>query len=533
MEQSENLKRRKEVRKIISILVAMGLMLSMAVVAAPATAQTCTATVDLNDDCAGHVTFYTVNFTSPVTLLAGNDLLSFDFGAGTTFGTFADGDITVSPDGAGPFNVLAATIVIDGTHLEFLLPVGASIDAGDEVIVVIDGVKNPAGGDYVLQLDYDPACCDPVVFDCAEYTIKPAYSSYKFTVDFDNTYPGIAEDFVPPFKACGQEEFDVYVEAEDFYATNFTLTFAPEVLGCEAPCANATMWFVPTVIPEGEEVWLSFNGTPIAFDHTAEGTEFDLPNIDPLEADTTLTWELLLHFSSPGDYQICFYVECPIPVDCGEDDTVTWYRCLDFTVHQWKLAWPIDLYHKWNLISVPFQLFDPAIDDVLAAIDDPAGEILSIWHFDQCVDDWFAWGNGFDTLATIDDGKGYWLRVEYDNATPGKEAGAFFGTLWVWGTTKPQEYPGAPPTPLGPYDVCEGWNMIGPAGDVVWWVGSIADATYLYNWFNWLAQPEYGMVYWWMPGAQDWNWFAPATGFFWAGDGYWVTFDHDGQVYAQ
>jgi hypothetical protein len=238
------------VRKILSIVIALGLILGLSVMAVPTAGATCTATVTLSPDtaCAGAETTYNITFTAPVTLQPG-DLLSVDFGAGTVLtGTSPKGvqaaDVTVNGHAV-------TTIAVSGLHIDVTIPLAAgTIFATSTVELIIEDVKNPTvADDYTLDLDYKQACCDAVVFDCGEYTINPLRSTYGFLWDSSPTYPGIALDFVPPFKACGQNASDGVVAAFNIgligsltvkYMNAFDLLFKPTLVGCAGPSLMVT-----------------------------------------------------------------------------------------------------------------------------------------------------------------------------------------------------------------------------------------------------------------------------------------------------
>ena len=273
------------------------------------------------------------------------------------------------------------------------------------------------------------------------------------------------------------------------------------------------MWFVPTAIEPDAEVYLSFNGTAYNLTDEDEGDEFDLDNIDPLAANTTITWELLLHFDTVGQYQICFYAECK--VGTCEPGTQTWSKCFDFDVKQWKDAFPIELNEKWNLISLPLVPFDSDIDVMLESLNaDATDALVNVWHYDRGDDKWFAWSpNGQTQLTDIVDGKSYWFRMKYpDTKDP--------YTWWVWGTEKPMPEHGP-----AQYNVYTGWNMAGFVS-----LSSMLVEDYLWNWTT-----PFPVVYGWTPDP-DWadqGWYlVPAGDSLNSGEGYWMAFPSNGAIYA-
>jgi len=212
-------------------------------------------------------------------------------------------------------------------------------------------------------------------------------------------------------------------------------------------------------------------------------------------------------FCPPGE------AVCP---DCNPQGYYVADECFNIKVYQWKDAFKITLKEKWNLISLPLvPLADPPVADVLAAI--PAADranILSIWHYNRCTDDWSIWAaDGSQTsLTQLVDGEAYWVRVKYPLAGCGNIS------LWVWGTEKPM-----PPAAPAQYNVCEGWNMVG-------FLGLTAMDHDAYLW-NWAGTP---VVYTWDPGCwnvQNWR-LLTGTDDMVPGAGYWVAFPADGAIFV-
>jgi hypothetical protein len=515
------------VRKIISILVALGLVLAFSVVAMPTTGAACGATVTLSSPCAGATgVTYTITFTSPVTLLEVNDMISVEFAAGTTFGFTADADIDV--DGFDVDDI--DDVDITGTRIEFAVPTGHGIiDPGDVVVLTIAKVKNPTvAGAKQLTLDYDLACCAGVTFDCADYAIVPAVSTYGFFWDSSPTYDAdIAFDFVPPFKVCGQDEFNGEI-VDGKFLNYFDLYLMPTLVGCAGPCGttNVSMTLTLTAAPAGSNVTLDLDGTiySLLIDVPAT-TEIDVGDF-LLGFNDTVVWNNAIHFDAVGDYQICVEVICPggAPVcpDCSSEDTVVASKCFDISAYQHKTAVKIDLFRKWNLISLPLvPLEDPnAIEDVLMAYSDP-DMILAIYYYDQCTDTWSVWGNGQSSLATLEDGKSYWVKVEYSHTDPLLAPGTAVPGLWVWGTPQP-----VPPNAPSAYPVCDGWNMVGLTGyDDGTFLTQIGEASYFWN-------LTYGQLYAWDGANQAWD--SVLGGSIAAnqvGEGYWISVDGSGTIY--
>jgi hypothetical protein len=514
------------VRKIISILVALGLVLGLSVMATPVSADVTQPQVTLGSYCACADSSYTITFNISASLTEGVHEVCIEFPAGTTVPTsFADGDITIEG-----IDVFGSEVTVSGTTVCFLTP--TDFDAGDNPIEVIftndADLANPCTpGPYTLFVSTSRAP-DATPVESATYTIQPAVSSYEFVVDFGETYPGIADDFVPPFKACGQN-----MSGQDFITTynssipgwlsGFNFTFTYDVEGCDTPCGNVSIWFEVTACPEDEVITLLLDGDWYTLDDEDLTTEVGVYDsgtdfvVDPelvLDTDTVEIYYGELHFSSVGSYQICFYAECPAVAGCDpEASDIIAERCLDFEVHQWKDAFKLELDEKWNLISLPLVPFDTDIDAILASM--PAADLanlISIWNYDGCTGEWFIYGNGHDSLTELEDGKGYWVRMTYPMTG--------LATLWLWGTEKPM-----PPLMPAEYPVCEGWNQIG--------FTSLTDydaADYLWNW----SSPD-PVVYDWIEGdwtVQGWSLVTPLTTHLYPGNGYWAAFGADGMIYV-
>jgi len=267
------------VRKIISILIALALILALSAVAMPMVAQTtCKATVTIDNPCAAGTATYCINFTSPVTLFPGYDLLSVTFGGGTTFGTFVAGDIK-----ANGHNVDLTKVVKTGTKLDFPTPV--TITSGSSVTVCIGKVVNPAAGSYTLDLDYKLVCCPAAKFDCAEYTILP------FKVVFDDNLAS-CEDYVykqgQTFEIAVTHEIgtvvtmDVTDPCEEEPGTTCTTTEEVTTEFCEATLTIFSV-SIPADAAAGEYRFtftlLFPDGTKITQDKTVD-VQFDIPS-DP------------------------------------------------------------------------------------------------------------------------------------------------------------------------------------------------------------------------------------------------------------
>lgn len=512
-------------KKIISILVALGLVLSLSVMATPVAADVTAATVVVVDPCAGSTATYNITFNTTASLTEGVHSVTIAFPADTSIPSpVPDGAITINGN-----SVFGSEVTVSGTTVTFLTPLDIlagpiSVFFNKLIAPTAWAITNPTTeGTYNLYVNTSRAP-DETPVKSADYDISPAISLYEFVWDSNPTYPGIAEDFVPPFKACGQNTTGA-VENTTWtvhgFANAFNLTLATAGLpGCAVPCTNATVWFELKVAPVGATVHLNIGGTWFNLGlpdppNTSVGV---VANVT-LTMNYTITWESLLHFDSVGDYEICFYLECPTaPVCLPPGSEIIAERCIEFEVYQWKDAYEIPLYRKWNLISLPLVPFETDIDAVLAAYPG-AAEVDSIWHYDRCSDAWSTYAGA--GLTDIYDGKSYWVKIAYSHTDPTKAPGLPVGVLWVWGTEAPM-----PPDGPSAYAVCEGWNMVGFRSMV-----SRNNTAYLWNFVYPGPVYGYGMIYEWTAATQTWATTLPGAFAMDSGKGYWIPFSVNGNIY--
>jgi hypothetical protein len=345
--------------------------------------------------------------------------------------------------------------------------------------------------------------------------------------------------FVPPFKACGQNDS---IEGPDDQAFNttfidpywydqFALYFLAAIEGCQAPCTTAKVWFELVSIPEDEEINLALNNTIYNLDacnitdtvgEYDPATDWMIDGALPMDPALLTGWGGLLHFTSPGTYTLGFYAECP-ETTCFPGGIVG-SKVQDFKVRQWKDAAKIVLREKWNLISLPLVPFETSVAALLAPVDldldgDEVSDLISIHSYDKCTDTWKVYGNGQTSLTTMVDGKSYWVRMVYP--TDDLE-----WTWWVWGTAKAM-----PPAAPSAYTECAGWNMFGFTSLLPKDCFGVAPA-YLWNFGSTPLSPT-PLVYGWDAAldwtASGWNLIIPGEDLL-VGQGYWGFFPAGGLI---
>ena len=583
-------------RKIISILITLGLILGLVVVATPTSAHficvdeaEADISVDPNCACSEAAVNVSVNFSASIT--QGLTNICVEFPEGTTVpDEFDDGDILVGyGDLSKTCEVFGDEVTVDGNTVCFIAPCDLETDGAHGGILIqftLDaGLENPcvpSWKDYFVWTDRAPDA-EPV---WGEAKIIPERSTYTYNFDFSPTYPGVAFGFVPPFRACGQNgsaranwtpEYDTtFVDMFDGFVTNFTMWFMPAVVGCQAPCDEAHLWLEVVNIPDQEIVHLVLNSTVYNLticNITDDVGEFDITtDIDlgdfTLGANTPLFWDGALHFSSPGkDYEIGFYYTCP-KTSCNPEGTVG--KSQVFKVYQDKEAYKLTLCEKWNLISLPLvPLVDPpTVEEYLASINDPFLQAVLVggygigyaaygslfaqmmiggmWYYDAFDPDpltaWKHWAPGAtdNTLTELEDGKAYWMYVDYPmgelyDELLFEQAGASAGlgldaccdqlVWWIWGTEKP-----VPPAAPSQYLVNTGWNMVGFTS-----VFNMLAKDYLWNWVTGMSGMPEPVIYGYTDGCwnvQTWQLIDFTTGALVPGEGYFMAFPHAGTIFV-
>jgi hypothetical protein len=520
------------VKKIIGILVALGLVLSMTVMATPVSANVTKADVVItNTDCATDWGTYNITFNVTADLLDGGTTITIVFPADTDLSKLKN--ITVQQIGVSAATAVPATwITVSGQTLTFYSPLHVVVGASPVVSVVCQtdrsthGIKNPSVGStaYTVKVNTS-APVDSTPVESNKYTIRPKLSTYKLEWDSSPTYPGLVEDFVPPFKVCGQNTTGAYEFQPGKFMNAFNLTFATDVIGCNAPCVNATVTGHLTKAVPGSVVTLAMNASGLFNPKVC--VPFTVANLT-LATNMTVTWNSSIHFDQVGEYEICFNVTCPTSPICGPPGTEVIAReCYTFDVKQWKDVYQIDLCRKWNLISLPLVPFETDIDAILASWNGTAA-IEGIWYYDRgapddCNGEWMQWPAP-GTLTDMEDGKAYWVKVAYNHSDPTKQPGAPAGGFYVWGTAEPM-----PPDSPSAYGVCEGWNMVGFRS---MWVRP--NAVYLWNFVTPGPSYLYGMIYGWDCTTQSWRAREPGYALAYRLTptyGYWIPFAVDGTIY--
>ena len=531
-------------KKILSIMLALGLVLGMVLATVPAAAQPpgdwTIVTVGVAPVCQNVLATYTIGITTTETLDPSHEVW-VEFPEGTGFpAVWGAGHITFAGQPVNPLEITREGNVVKFVVPELVSPPGAYNIVFAPAIVAPattpSGIINPPAGKYHLFVKTSRVAMSTWVKSgytagppagYVPYTIVPTRSTYKFELDFGVTYPGIGKDVIPPFKACGQDapyRFSHPVNNVTYPGgfTGFNVTlqnnapagcagYDPVRINFELKSAPATG--VATLVLFDGATWYTFPlSTP---GHATLPKGFWGPALGfPLPAVYDVDVPALVHFSVPGDYEIYFelkYLGLADPCDPIPADVIT-SRTVTATVLQEKDTFGrTPLNPKWNFFSTPVRLNNNAIDDVFGPV---MHNLKAVWHWDNVQGKWFYYSpnsglpTGSQPLSTIEDGKGYMVRMKttYEGWAP-----AVNPNLWLFGEA--QAYA---PNPPFTYNVAKGWTMMGVSSILP---GGVVPATYLAP-AAFLAPVK----------TLSGNAYIDLAGNMMPGFGYWVYFTAPGQV---
>ena len=395
-------------KKVISIIVALALILSLSIAATPVLADVTAADVVVSPHYELEEAEYTVTFNITGELTSGLHTITVRFPTNThvpAAATFETGDITVK--GA---EVLAGEVIVVGTTVTFYVPQTVSVGEVDVVFTLSAGIKNPPQGTYKLEVNTSrPADQTPIMSKTYQIVLGPN-SHYKFVyqdpTDIWVGYP-VEFDLTVKTSVLGQAGYDdVYI----FFAGDGPGNVFLEVLESEEP----DVW---------EELvggkWGPFNLKPQ--DEQKFRFRFTFDKVGVYSIDLLLSQAAVMGNPTGA------------PIAEGEVTAVVT-----------GVSVVVDLNKGWNLISLPVVPDKSAIAQVLAEIKD---DVISVHYYRVSTGTWLIYSPpSFTTLTTMEDGKSYWINMKKDTE------------LTVIGqAVAPPGYGPVPPS----YPVVKGWNMVG------------------------------------------------------------------------
>ena len=396
-------------KKIFSIVLALGMVLVLSVVATPVAANVTTPVVVVAPDTVGTEAEYEIVFNITSTLAIGATI-SIEFPAGTTVPTtYETGDVTVEG-----WDISSGDISVAGQVVTITLP--TAIGAPDEVTVVFKmdaDITNPAtDGDYTLSVRTSK---ETTWMTSEKYTIRLSNkSTYEFV-------------YQPP------EPEEMMIWVNEPAAVNVTLQ--TRVLGLAG--YNHTLihfWKEGPgdVLFEGWDedmgMWHSFPNEG----YWGPGGGF------PVAADYSVTTPFKLTFDAVGVYTIVLQL-----LDLADSNNVLAEG--EPTVAVTGVSVNVTLNKGWNLMSLPIVPDSDNIEVVLADIMD---DVISVHYYSATYGTWRIYAPPDHTsLTELKDGNAYWINM----------SAAANLTVVGQAIAAPGYQGGLPRT----YPVVEGWNMIG------------------------------------------------------------------------
>jgi hypothetical protein len=388
-------------KKILSMLVALALVLSLSIVATPVLADVTSATVEVDPTTVNTKASYNITFNITKTLAIGGTV-SIEFPSTTGVPpTYQAGDITVNGTAISPGDISVSVRTVTIT-----LPIGIGAPGPVTVIFKLSAdITNPTtAGQYTLKVRTSQ---ELTWVTSQSYSIPlPAKSTYEFLYS------------QPPL-------ISVNVSA----VVNVTLkTKVPGSDGYN----DAWIQVAEAGGPPGGDVivevddggWQVSDRYPCAINFT----------VDPNDNKVI---PFRFTFDAIGLYTLNFTLMCNATSVASGTQT---FACAGVSVN-------VPLEKGWNLMSLPIIPNKSLIGTLLAGIID---DVNSVWYYDPTIADpiqrWRSYvpGGPTPTLTKIEDGKAYWIEMKND------------GALTVEGVAI--VLPGQMP-PY--YNVVPGWNMVG------------------------------------------------------------------------
>jgi len=455
-------------KKVISIIVALALMLSLSIVATPVLADVTAADVIVNPKYQGEEAEYTITFNITGELTGGLHTIAVKFPESThvpATATFETGDITVRT-GAVTSPVLKGEVTVVGTTVTFYAPVFVPVG---EVVVVFTkaaGIKNPPQetynyNTYNLWVNTSRPADQTAIKSKPYIIVLGPYSHYKFVYD---------------------DPTDIWVGSP----VEFDLTVTTDVLGQEG--YNGVYIFFDPDDPANVSVEVLKSEEPDVWEELIGGKwgPFDLKPQDEKAFRFRFT------FDKVGVYSI--------GLELGEDPGPPIAKGEVVTAVVTGVSVQVELNKGWNLISLPVVPDNSAIAQVLETIED---DFISVHYYSVATKKWLIYSPLVTTLTTMEDGKSYWINMK--NKT----------NLTVIGqAVAPPGYGDPPPS----YSVVKGWNMVGFRS-----MDSMKADEYLKG-------TEYVRIYGF--DLKQGGWFPLAfSANMTPGLGYWVAFSEPGTIY--
>lgn len=389
-------------KKILSMLVALALVLSLSIVATPALADVTSATVGVYPDTVNTKASYNITFNITKTLAIGG-WISIDFPAYTGVPTtYQAGDITVNGTAISPGDISVSVRTVTIT-----LPIGIGAPTAVTVIFNVSAdITNPTtAGPYTLKVKTSQ---EPTPVTSQPYGIPlPDKSTYEFLYS------------QPPL-------ISVNVSA----VVNVTLK--AKVVG-SAGYNEVRIKVAEAAGPGNVDFEVLYGGAWYTSPYYLPTGNFTV------EPNHNQVIPFRFTFNAIGLYTLNFtlmYGDAPVPDATGTQT----FACAGVSVN-------VSLIKGWNLMSLPIIPNKSAIGTLLTDIID---HVNSVWYYDPTIADpnqrWRSYvpGGPTPTLTKIEDGKAYWIDMKNQRMLTVEGV-----AIVLPGQTPPS------------YNVVAGWNMVG------------------------------------------------------------------------
>jgi hypothetical protein len=316
------------VKKIISILVALGLVLGLSVMATPASANMIMATVVVNPPCAGEKAAYNITFNITASLTAGVHSITIKFPTGTVIPTPVPDDaifinvagVTLSP------SVFGSEVTISDTTVTFLVPMHLDPATDNPITVMFLNkvtdpkwtITNPPAGTYNVYVSTSRA---------PDMGLATTPLVLADVIEVPGDYPTIQE------AVDAASDNDTIIVAAGLYKENIVIDKSLTLKGAQAGVDARTRSGAETIIePDEEEAGISIittDGRVVVIDgltvqnavHAMSTPEFGLMAADITVKNVRVLnsseFGISLTFTSRATVEYCYVKGAKIAINAG------------------------------------------------------------------------------------------------------------------------------------------------------------------------------------------------------------------------
>jgi hypothetical protein len=299
------------VKKIISILVALGLVLGLSVMATPASANMIMATVVVNPPCAGEKAAYNITFNITASLTAGVHSITIKFPTGTVIPTPVPDDaifinaagVTLSP------SVFGSEVTVSDTTVTFLVPMHLDPATDNPITMMFLNkvtdpkwtITNPPAGTYNVYVSTSRA---------PDMGLATTPLVLADVIEVPDDYDTIQEAI------NAASDGDTIIVAAGLYKENVVINKSLTLKGAQAGVDARTRSGAETIIEPEEGIGISIrtaDGRVVVIDGlTVQNAEHGIGTPDPImAADITVKNVRVLNSSDFG-ISLAFTIEATV-----------------------------------------------------------------------------------------------------------------------------------------------------------------------------------------------------------------------------